>query len=122
MTVYQAAVDGEYKTAVPYPDRPKKPAILSKVAGDLTPQEIGSLAQVRSEYEAAKTAYAAAAELYGVDQRRLDNKFKTDLEAEYGLTGHPKADLLYSKAYEMGHSSGHAEVANYYGDLAELLK
>ena len=45
-----------------------------------------------------------------------------DLEAFYGMRGHPKAALLYGKAWEMGHHAGLQEVANYYDDLVELVK
>jgi len=47
---------------------------------------------------------------------------KEKMELAYGLAGHPKANLLYDMAYEMGHSGGDSEIENFYMDLAELLK
>ena len=37
------------------------------------------------------------------------------------MLGHPKADQVFSKAYEMGHSSGLYEVFNYLIELSELF-
>lgn len=61
-------------------------------------------------------------EAYNKDVARLEAEFKRDLEAAEGLENHPKRDLLYAKAFDLGHSAGYHEVANYYSDLAELLK
>lgn len=47
---------------------------------------------------------------------------KVRLEEENDLVEHPKAGMLWSKAWEMGHSAGLSEVELYYNDLAELLK
>ena len=55
------------------------------------------------------------------DQARLNNQLKADLLADVGLTGHPKADLLFEKAWDLGHASGLQEVTTYFYDLAELL-
>lgn len=47
---------------------------------------------------------------------------KAQLEEKHGLTGHPKADSLYSIAWGMGHSAGYSEVESCYNDMAHLLK
>jgi hypothetical protein len=65
--------------------------------------------------------YKSARKRYNDEEIRLDQLFKFDLEEEYGTSGHPKADLLYTKAWERGHSSGLSEVAGVYSDLSELL-
>ena len=52
---------------------------------------------------------------------RLEAIFKADLEEEFGLTGHPKADKLYGIAWSYGHSAGYIDVAHYYDELSELL-
>lgn len=64
----------------------------------------------------------AARQAYQEENNRLELKFRADLEADYDMTGHPKADLLFQKAWDQGHSSGYAEVANTYDDLYELVK
>jgi hypothetical protein len=67
-------------------------------------------------------------------QSRIDRELRRDeehqekirhkewLAQECGLAEHPKLDLLYSIAWEHGHSSGFDEVANYFRDFARLLQ
>jgi hypothetical protein len=50
------------------------------------------------------------------------NQFRDDALSELGLKNHPKADVLFSKAWDLGHSSGFHEVWYYLQDLSELLK
>lgn len=49
------------------------------------------------------------------------NEFKHDLIEENGLQDNPKADLLYEKAWSLGHSSGLQEVIYYFKELMELI-
>lgn len=44
------------------------------------------------------------------------------LEREHGVTGHPKAEMVYELAWEYGHANGYGEVATIYDDLVELIK
>jgi hypothetical protein len=67
-------------------------------------------------------AYDAAKEVYQAEERRLLDQFKVDITAYYGLTGHPKANLLFDKAWARGHSHGYQEVFNVYDDLVDLVK
>jgi hypothetical protein len=59
---------------------------------------------------------------YNAEDRRLEALFKSDLEKEHGVENNPKKDLLYSIAWEEGHSAGYYEVAIKYDDLVELIK
>ena len=121
-SVYSLAAEGAYKTKLPYPDRPKEPELLSKRARELTPNEAYEIPTALAAYDAEKRAYEAARTAYNADNGRLEAQFQADLEAEYDMTGHPKAAVLYSKAYDRGHSGGMAEVAAVYGDLVDLVK
>jgi hypothetical protein len=38
------------------------------------------------------------------------------------MVGHVKADMLYGKAYALGHASGFSNVASYYSDLVDLVQ
>lgn len=58
---------------------------------------------------------------YLSEQNRLIELFKIDLEMECGTSINPRKDLLYSKAYEKGHSSGLEEIVIQYRDLMELI-
>lgn len=53
--------------------------------------------------------------------RRAD-ELRARLERDNGVVGNPKADLLWSKAWELGHANGLSEVECYYDDLVELIK
>ena len=59
---------------------------------------------------------------YSKDQYRLEEQFKYDLFEELGITNNPKRDLLFSKAWELGHSSGYREVRFYAQELVELIQ
>lgn len=67
-------------------------------------------------------AYDAAKAAYDAEELRLQQKFKDDITAHFGLTGHPKADLLFDKAWTRGHSNGYTEVFYIYDDLHVLLE
>jgi hypothetical protein len=120
-TVYEKARDGVYKTKLPYPDRPTEPALLRKKAGELTLDEIASLAGVIADHETAKLNYTRAKQAYYSDVARLEQQLRADLEVEHGTVGHAKADKLWSRAWDDGHDSGLAEVALIYDRLAELV-
>lgn len=47
---------------------------------------------------------------------------KAILEKQFHIVGHPKADKLYSLAYDFGHASGYDEVEYFYAELIELIK
>ena len=58
---------------------------------------------------------------YYEQQNALEDKFKADLFDDLGITDNPKANLLYAKAWEFGHSSGYSEVYSYACDLVDLI-
>ena len=59
--------------------------------------------------------------LYNEETQRLLEFFKQDLLKELELDGHPKANLLWNHAWDLGHASGLHEVLTYAEDLADLL-
>lgn len=48
-------------------------------------------------------------------------EFKRLAISYVGLQNHPKADKVFAKAWDEGHSSGYMEVLNYLEDLADLV-
>ena len=58
---------------------------------------------------------------YRAKTSELMAQFKADLLEELGLTWHPKADLLYSMAWDEGHSEGLQRVYYCAEELSELL-
>ena len=49
------------------------------------------------------------------------HRFKNDALNYIGILHHPKANVIFNKAYSSGHSSGHYEILNYLVDLDEFL-
>lgn len=68
---------------------------------------------------------------YRADQSRLQDQFRTDALVELKLLElstneevlfkHPKAELLWDKAWDRGHHGGLAEVWNEIQDLKDLI-
>jgi len=48
-------------------------------------------------------------------------EFKRDLFYDLGISENPKREMLYAKAYEMGHSSGYSEIYSVACDLVDLI-
>ena len=121
MSVYDKVRNGDYETALAWPEKPKLPDILSRYGRDLSDADLARLPQVRRDYEASVSAHNEAARRYREDEGTLTAKFQEDIEEEFGTTGHDKAGLLFAKAWEHGHSSGLGEVYTAYQDLVELV-
>lgn len=117
-TVWDKLEANAYRNKAPYPEKPRKP-FLSKNA---TADEFRRHADALEAYDQAMVGYRAEVAEYNRKTAELESEFQEDLEAYYEMKGHPKAGLLYWKAYERGHSGGMSEVANEYSDLVELVK
>ena len=66
--------------------------------------------------------FAAARDAYWAEQAKLEAEFVADLYEELGIADNPKAHMLYTKAYERGHSNGHYEVYQVACDLVDLIR
>jgi hypothetical protein len=122
MITYQKCVDGDYETKLPRLAKPMLPEILDKKSIDLTSEDLDLLRSIKAKWEEDCDAEFNARRARRQDEQRLRSQFREDLEAEYEMTGHRKADLLFAKAWDRGHSAGMAEVALAYDDLWELVK
>jgi hypothetical protein len=60
--------------------------------------------------------------IYREEERRVRAEFKKDCLEDLGLAHHPKADLLFQKAWAYGHGSGYEEVWFIMRDWADLLQ
>jgi hypothetical protein len=69
-----------------------------------------------------EVSYNAHLNHYYEEQDKLKNQFRKDLIAEYHMTDHPKANKIFDKAWELGHSKGHEEVEYYFCDFVELFR
>lgn len=65
--------------------------------------------------------YHAARREYAKRSRELHEMFKQHLFDELGISDNPKREKLFSKAWEMGHSSGLSEVYSVAEEIVELI-
>ena len=121
MDIYAKIKAGHYEPNVKYPTRPQEPAVLRKLAGQLTGGETGLIGTVRSRYEQAMADYQDAQAAYRKAETEARQRFRADLEEENGTGPNPKADLIFQKAWDRGHAGGYHDVANVYNDLVELI-
>ena len=82
--------------------------------------EIPERAIVETEIDAAR--YKVALDAYRAAEQAVNDKFKNDLFKDLGIEDNPRRDKLYSKAWELGHSSGLQEIYNVACDLVELIE
>lgn len=122
MDAFKKYIQGAYENKLTVPVKPTEPAVLRKRAGVLTAAEQESLPEVIRAYEAEKKAYETARVAYNAESGRLMAQAQADLEADHGIVGNPKADMLWSKAWDRGHAYGLGEVISIYGDLVDLVK
>jgi len=111
----------QYKNTDPYPDRPAKPVLPSSKVKPATPSEYRAYAAQLEEYEKAMVEFRAALAVWNKKQGGLEDQFKVDALREAGLEGHPKADIVYRKAWEHGHASGLSDVVYWLQEFAEVV-
>lgn len=51
-----------------------------------------------------------------------DEEFKKDLFEHFGVQDHPKREVCYHLAYDIGHAHGYSEVLYHFTNLVELIK
>lgn len=100
-----------------YPTKPKKP----QLGFSHTSEQARDYAKDLRDYEHLRAAYDEAVVDYHYAMKEIEKQFKLDLEKEYSLTGHPKADKVFDMAWEDGHSSGYGSVESYYERYADLV-
>lgn len=54
-------------------------------------------------------------------QAQRHAEFQVDAFEELGITNHPKAQLLFDKAWDNGHSGGYTDVFNEMSHLVDLI-
>ena len=111
----------KYKNKMTYPDSPVKPHLQKEA----TPPEIRAYANAVEQYNNDMIVYRLALDAYRRETGRLNDLFYSDLLVEHGMTtiaDEKIAALLYSKAYEQGHSAGNSEIASYFAELVELAQ
>lgn len=107
-----------YTNKMNFPYKPAKPTSPK----DPTPDNIRKWASDMENYEKEMVTLGKLMDEYQKESRRLEDKFMNDALADVGLSNHPKKTLIYSKAYEKGHSGGFSEIYYELSDLADLVR
>lgn len=106
------------------PPRRKDSEINEKV-GEIRKSFVGTYDEISAEIERVKEEaegrFKEEREEYYLEGRRLEDQFKKDLEADFGLENNPKKDQLWKLAWERGHSNGLSEVYAEYAELSSLI-
>jgi hypothetical protein len=120
---------GEFNSKVEYLERPKAPKGYKNTVENIIKQapkglELQALEKVGKEYLdylQKLEDWKKAVDAWRKSENEGIRNFRKALEEENGLTNHPKADDLWIKAWDKGHSSGLSEVAWQYEDLLDLV-
>ena len=111
MDVLDKIKNGDYKNKKQYPVRANfKIMKLCEYCGQ-------SYKDKKSEEE-----YKNAHREYRIETSTLMKQFRNDLFEEAEIIEHPKADKIWNLAWERGHSSGLAEVYDYFFEYLDLIK
>ena len=115
--VWEKLEANAYRNPEPFPPAPKKPRLLATA----TPAEVRVYADQLEQFDHEMKTHRERVAAYHARSVALEAEFRRDLEVTFLMVGHPKADLLYGKAWQLGHAGGLLEVANAYSDLVELV-
>jgi len=110
---------GKYKNTDPYPEKPKKPRLQDQSRARA--KDYREMADQVEEWEKKEQEFIAVYTAWREKQIRLDAKFKEDALRDVGLEGHPKAEIIWTKAWEDGHSAGRHEVYMRLESYAEIV-
>lgn len=83
-----------------------------------TEEKVQRIQEAAVRHAERREQFARSAAAY----QRAAHDLRVRLEAEFSMTDHPKRDLLWSKAWEHGHSNGHEEVEYWYGEFVEMIQ
>jgi hypothetical protein len=83
---------------------------------------------IKGKWDTYTTTYMWAADKksdaykkYRLQDNAVSDLFTAHVHEVNGMSKHPKRDKVFSLAWQMGHSSGYHEVANYYAEISELF-
>lgn len=124
MDVLLKLQNGEYEVRLSYPVQPKASPILFKFGRELTAEEAAQLPELHLAYTQAREEHKRQLAAWRQEENRLRAMFRSDLEQEFKMRGHPKADALWNLAVDYGKGSGdsgYRAVYSYYSELVDLL-
>lgn len=115
MSVLDKVNAKKYESKISYPSDENMPAELNHAV-------IAAEAALEEAKAIRKSWRTESRRKWQEDNNRLVDKFRVDLEDENEMTGHPKANSLWEKAWSDGHANGLSQVVMCYEDLVGLVK
>lgn len=115
--IYDAVRGGHYKSNVPYPK-------YEKYGENHIFDENMSVKWNCEEVVRRNQAYKDALKEYYKGEQEANKKFREDLiQAIMNDTGfsYEKAEMIFGRAYDRGHSSGYYEVVSYASEIADFI-
>ncbi len=113
-------IEDKYKNHDPYPVPPRRPHLGMNEQSDV--EKVKKYAAELEQYNKDVIPFEEALREWRRKEADLVEKFRKDALIRLGLSAHPKASLLYKKAWDHGHANGLSEVYWWLKDLAELLQ
>jgi hypothetical protein len=102
--------------SIPYPDRPKKPNFPKAIS---ISEELRNYA---NEVDVFTNEWLENHKVFTEKQGEVYAEFKVELLKELDIENNPKAELLYSIAWDKGHSGGLCDIWSEACDLVDLIK
>jgi hypothetical protein len=87
---------------------------------DYTQYETPISYPIHSDYD-TKIELAMARTEYRDSVHEMNMRFKMDLFSSNNIVDNPKAELLWDKAWDYGHSFGLSAVEEHFDDLIDLI-
>ena len=110
--------NGYYNNKLEYP---KRPARICDHCNNILPRhDMGDFCKHCGK--PIKDAYHKKMELYNTEDVEVIKLFKQELIADFGVDGNDKANLLFDKAWDRGHSAGLHEVYGEFEELVDLIR
>lgn len=120
--VKRKITEGAYQKSAGYEFPPVRHSLMNNVVADLTMEEILSLPEIVTQYNASMDAWRVR-QSQSIDD--VLNRLREDIETEFGTKGHVKADALWAMALRtVGYSDTSirpASIYREYSSLASLL-
>jgi hypothetical protein len=113
---------GCYDPSFAKPVPPPKPILVMRVGGDdLRAEDYRFHARALEEWEGKMLEHCGIFAIYRAQKERLINQFWNDLEAENGMTGHPKSAMLRETVVLYAEPGDAQELVLCYSNLAKLV-
>ena len=103
---------------IQYPKKPVKPTI----GRNPTAIEARAFANSLEDYERDLESYKESAKYYEFQRNERHLLFVEEMQKEFNDISSAQFDVIWSEAYDKGHSGGLPEIYNYFSSLYDFIK